>query len=207
MRLIIQLNFFLIKLHDLMKKDEEMRNLFLFKSCLDEKIKSEKTSNKIPDNLSEVIVNHNNMNQKVENPSHNEKIPNNFATIKRRFSESYYKGTEISKRPRLVKKCGELNIHMEYIPKHKRRLLRDFFNTILDIKWRWHIAIFLLSFLVSWIFFASIWYSIAWLHGDLKTVEYETYHDQPGLNSTSIAHSHAEIKTNKNLNQTPCVFG
>ena len=66
------------------------------------------------------------------------------ATVKRRFSESYYRKVEISKRPRLVKKCGELNIHMESVPKHKRRLLSDIFNTILDIKWRWHIAFFLL---------------------------------------------------------------
>lgn len=80
--------------------------------------------------------------------------------IKRRFSETYYKSIEHHKRPRLVKKCGELNIHMGNVPKHKRRLLSDFFNTILDMKWRWHLIIFMLSFLVSWFIFATIWYSI-----------------------------------------------
>ena len=81
-------------------------------------------------------------------------------TIQRRFSETYYKSLEHQKRPRLVKKCGELNIHMENVPKHKRRLLSDIFNTILDIKWRWHVVIFVLSFLVSWFLFATIWYMI-----------------------------------------------
>ena len=79
------------------------------------------------------------------------------SVYKRRFSENYYKSFDIHKRPRLVKKCGELNIHMDNVPKHKRRLLSDFFNTILDIRWRWHIAIFLLSFLISWFLFATVW--------------------------------------------------
>jgi hypothetical protein len=84
------------------------------------------------------------------------------------FSESFQKNLETKKRPRLIKKCGELNIHMENVPKHKRRLLSDFFNTILDIKWRWHIVIFLLSFMVSWFIFATVWYTIAFVHGDLN---------------------------------------
>jgi hypothetical protein len=81
-------------------------------------------------------------------------------TIRRRFSETYYNSLDHQKRPRLVKKCGELNIHMENVPKHKRRLLSDIFNTILDIKWRWHVVIFVLSFLISWFLFATIWYMI-----------------------------------------------
>lgn len=62
--------------------------------------------------------------------------PNIFSNLstavhKRSFSEAYYKSLDVQKRPRLVKKCGELNIHMENVAKHKRRLLRDLFNTIL----------------------------------------------------------------------------
>ncbi len=48
-----------------------------------------------------------------------------------RFSEAFYESVEQKKRPRLVKKNGELNIDMENVPKRKRRLLRDLFNTIL----------------------------------------------------------------------------
>ena len=70
-------------------------------------------------------------------------------------------------KPRLVQKCGELNINANKVPKRKRRLLSDLFNTILDIRWRWHVAIFLLSFIVSWFFFAAIWYIIAFIHNDI----------------------------------------
>ena len=49
----------------------------------------------------------------------------------RRFSETFYHSFEQKRRPRLVKKNGELNIDMENVPKHKRRLFRDLFNTIL----------------------------------------------------------------------------
>jgi hypothetical protein len=89
---------------------------------------------------------------------------------RRRFSETYYNSLDHQKRPRLVKKCGELNIHMENVPKHKRRLLSDIFNTILDIKWRWHVVIFILSFMVSWFIFATVWYMIGKLQ-NLRTLE------------------------------------
>ena len=47
---------------------------------------------------------------------------------KKSYGEMFYKNQEIQKRPRLVKKCGELNIQMENVAKHKRRLFKDFFN-------------------------------------------------------------------------------
>ena len=50
---------------------------------------------------------------------------------KKSYGEMFYKNEEIQKRPRLVKKCGELNIQMENVAKHKRRLFKDFFNTII----------------------------------------------------------------------------
>lgn len=72
----------------------------------------------------------------------------------------FYSDLKHEKRPRLVKKCGELNIDVESVPKRKRRLMSDFFNTVLDVKWRWHILIFIMTFLISWIVFASAWYLI-----------------------------------------------
>lgn len=89
----------------------------------------------------------------------NQDLLNNSLT-RRKITEAYFQGLEHNKRPRLVKKCGELNIHMDNVPKHKRRLLSDIFNTILDMKWRWHVVIFFLSFILSWFIFATIWYMI-----------------------------------------------
>lgn len=50
---------------------------------------------------------------------------------KKSYGETFYRTSEIQKRPRLVKKCGELNIQMENVDKHKRRLFKDFFNTVI----------------------------------------------------------------------------
>jgi hypothetical protein len=38
---------------------------------------------------------------------------------------------------------------------------------MLDIKWRYVLFIFTLSFFVSWLAFAGVWYAIAYLRGDL----------------------------------------
>ena len=122
--------------------------------------------------------------------------------LKRRFSENFYQCLDVQPRPRLVKKSGELNIVMENVPKRKRRLLSDFFNTILDVKWRWHFIIFLLSFIISWFFFASIWYIIALIHGDLKwTLSFQDTESAFNLmkNQTTNVSSIKE--------RTPCVYG
>ena len=36
------------------------------------------------------------------------------------------------------------------------------------MKWRWHVLIFFFSFLSSWVCFATVWYTIAFVHGDLN---------------------------------------
>jgi ribosomal protein L33 len=65
-------------------------------------------------------------------PHLNSVLPQLQATPeKKSYGEMFYKNEEIQKRPRLVKKCGELNIQMENVAKHKRRLFKDFFNTII----------------------------------------------------------------------------
>jgi hypothetical protein len=101
-------------------------------------------------------------------------FPDEKTNFRRNFSENFYRRTPKCKdvprlrRPRLVKKCGELNITRENVLKHRRRLFSDIFNTILDIKWRWHFIFFLLAFIISWFLFANVWYMIAFLHGDFE---------------------------------------
>jgi potassium inwardly-rectifying channel subfamily J, other len=98
---------------------------------------------------------------------------------------------KLNKKSRLVQKCGELNIQMNNVPKHKRRLLSDLFNTIIDIKWRWHLIVFILSFLISWLLFAFIWYLVAYVHGDLSIQKQEyKIHKEPcvhGVNDFTSA--------------------
>ena len=57
---------------------------------------------------------------------------------------------------RLIEKHGDANVIRINIQKYK--FLTDFFNTIVDLKWRYILLIFSLSFLFSWTFFTILWY-------------------------------------------------
>ncbi len=84
------------------------------------------------------------------------------------YNENFYKCLDVHKRPRLVKKSGELNINSANVQKRKRRLFSDMFTTILDTRWRWHFFMFLFTFIISWFGFAFLWYLIAYFNNDLN---------------------------------------
>ena len=72
-------------------------------------------------------------------------------------------------RKRIVSKKGVVHIGRSHLDrKQQRRILYDFFNTMLDLKWRYVLLIFSLSFILSWLFFAVIWFLIMYLHGDFE---------------------------------------
>ena len=56
------------------------------------------------------------------------------------YGESFYENISSKKRPRLVKKCGELNVQMRNVANHKLRLFKDIFNTIIG---NWLLKLFL----------------------------------------------------------------
>lgn len=70
-------------------------------------------------------------------------------------------------RKRVIFKNGEVNLSQTNISKLKRRYLADIFTTLVDIQWRWTLLVFSLSFILSWLFFAIVWWSIGYFHGDL----------------------------------------
>ena len=49
----------------------------------------------------------------------------------------------------------------------RRRYLSDFFNTMLDMRWRYVHLIFFCAFVGSWFAFALLWWVIIYYHGDL----------------------------------------
>ena len=69
---------------------------------------------------------------------------------------------------RIVSKKGLVHTERSHVSKRKRRYLSDFFNTMLDIKWRYVLFIFTLSFFLSWFAFAVVWYVIMWYRGDFE---------------------------------------
>ena len=58
---------------------------------------------------------------------------------------------------RFASKSGVLNINYMNLPGLKRKLLKDFFHTIMDAKWRYFMLLFTLSFLLPWLAFAGVW--------------------------------------------------
>lgn len=69
---------------------------------------------------------------------------------------------------RLIFKNGEFNISQKGIKKRKQQYLADIFTTMIDLKWRWTLTLFVATFIISWVFFAVIWWSIAFAHDDLS---------------------------------------
>ncbi|XP_029654515.1 inward rectifier potassium channel 2 isoform X2 [Octopus bimaculoides] len=69
---------------------------------------------------------------------------------------------------RLVSRGGHVNIKQTGISKRNQKFLSDFFTTLIDVKWRWNLLIFVVSFISSWLLFASYFYVLAHLHGDFE---------------------------------------
>ncbi|CAH1974913.1 unnamed protein product [Acanthoscelides obtectus] len=80
-----------------------------------------------------------------------------------------YKGSHFTpKTPtlRAVLKNGDCNIHQTSVP--RKSFLQDLFVTLVDLKWRWTLAIFVLGFFISWAIFGVAWLLLAYIHGDLE---------------------------------------
>ncbi|XP_018012129.1 uncharacterized protein LOC108669334 isoform X2 [Hyalella azteca] len=79
-----------------------------------------------------------------------------------------YTGAGKKARKRIVQKNGECNVTVANVARRRRRYLQDIFTTLVDIKWRWTLMVFAMSFILSWLVFAVVWWLIVFLHGDLK---------------------------------------
>ncbi|XP_042628149.1 inward rectifier potassium channel 2-like [Cyprinus carpio] len=77
-----------------------------------------------------------------------------------------------SRRPRrrFVSKDGRCNVTCVNMSERGQRYLTDLFTTCVDIRWRWMLVVFTLSFLLSWLLFGFTFWLIAAAHGDLATL-------------------------------------
>ncbi|XP_061632328.1 ATP-sensitive inward rectifier potassium channel 14 isoform X2 [Phyllopteryx taeniolatus] len=71
-------------------------------------------------------------------------------------------------RKRFVGKDGRCNVTFVNMSERGQRYLSDLFTTCVDIRWRWMLVIFTLSFLLSWLLFGFAFWLIASAHGDLS---------------------------------------
>ncbi|NXX21705.1 KCNJ3 protein, partial [Podargus strigoides] len=80
------------------------------------------------------------------------------------------------KRQRFVDKNGRCNVqHGNLGGETSRRYLSDLFTTLVDLKWRWNLFIFILTYTVAWLFMASMWWVIAYMRGDLNKAHDDSY--------------------------------
>lgn len=71
-------------------------------------------------------------------------------------------------RKRAVMKNGDYNIVQINVSERRRRYLLDLFTTLVDAQWRWTLFVFTMSFVLSWSGFGSLWWLIAFTHGDFE---------------------------------------
>uniref|UniRef100_A0A8C1VV89 ATP-sensitive inward rectifier potassium channel 14 n=1 Tax=Cyprinus carpio TaxID=7962 RepID=A0A8C1VV89_CYPCA len=67
---------------------------------------------------------------------------------------------------RFVNKDGHCNVQFINMSEKGQRYLADIFTTCVDIRWRWMMVLFCLSFLLSWLLFGVIFWLIALSSGD-----------------------------------------
>lgn len=60
------------------------------------------------------------------------------------------------------------NVTKKRISRRHIRFMQDMFTTLVDMRWRWTLLIFVLNFVVSWVVFAGVWWLISTTHGDLE---------------------------------------
>ncbi|XP_060795760.1 G protein-activated inward rectifier potassium channel 1 [Neoarius graeffei] len=100
-----------------------------------------------------------------------------MSAIRRKFGEEYqvvnttraasFPAPARRKRQRFVEKNGRCNVQHGNLGGETSRYLSDLFTTLVDLKWRWNLLIFLLTYTVAWLVMASMWWLIAYARGDL----------------------------------------
>ncbi|XP_014679707.1 PREDICTED: G protein-activated inward rectifier potassium channel 3-like [Priapulus caudatus] len=90
-----------------------------------------------------------------------------------------------AQRRRVVDKNGVVNVTACRVERRGSRFMADFFTTLLDVRWRWTIAVFVAGFLLSWLFFAGIWYAISYAHGDFSSSSSSSSADDDGDGSAA----------------------
>lgn len=67
-----------------------------------------------------------------------------------------------------VAKNGSYRIHNSGLSEHRRRFLADIYITMIDLPWRYAIAILFNAFLFSFLIFAILWWLMGHSNGDFE---------------------------------------
>ncbi|XP_036395992.1 G protein-activated inward rectifier potassium channel 1 [Megalops cyprinoides] len=108
-----------------------------------------------------------------------------MSALRRKFGEDYHvvntnRGTTYAapvkkKRQRFVEKNGRCNVQHGNLGGETSRYISDLFTTLVDLKWRWNLLIFILTYTIAWLVMASMWWIIAYIRGDLNHGHDQSY--------------------------------
>ncbi|NWS63951.1 KCNJ5 protein, partial [Chunga burmeisteri] len=70
-------------------------------------------------------------------------------------------------RQRYVTKVGKCQVNLGNI-QEKKRFLSDIFTTIVDLKYRWFLFVFMMCYIVTWVAFGTVYFFDAWVRGDVR---------------------------------------
>ncbi|XP_076154844.1 G protein-activated inward rectifier potassium channel 1 [Alosa pseudoharengus] len=108
-----------------------------------------------------------------------------MSAIRRKFGEDYqvvntnqavgFTAPAKRKRQRFVDKNGRCNVQHGNLGGETSRYISDLFTTLVDLKWRWNLLIFLLTYTVAWLIMAFMWWIIAYIRGDINHGHDESY--------------------------------
>ncbi|XP_013798954.1 G protein-activated inward rectifier potassium channel 4-like [Apteryx mantelli] len=72
-------------------------------------------------------------------------------------------------RQRYVTKMGKCQVNLGNI-QEKKRFLSDIFTTIVDLKYRWFLFVFMMCYIATWVVFGIIYFFDAWIRGDVNHI-------------------------------------
>ncbi|XP_072417699.1 G protein-activated inward rectifier potassium channel 1-like isoform X3 [Chiloscyllium punctatum] len=108
-----------------------------------------------------------------------------MSALRRKFGEDYqvvntsrvstYSAPVKKKRQRFVDKNGRCNVQHGNLGGETSRYISDLFTTLVDLKWRWNLLIFILTYTIAWLVMASMWWIIAYIRGDINQTHGENY--------------------------------
>lgn len=79
-------------------------------------------------------------------------------------------GQEAFSKRRLINKSGQVKVLPKNVPRKTRLYLSDIFTTMVDLRWKWVIFIFVASYIISWVLFGFMWWLVASLRGSTVCV-------------------------------------
>ncbi|GAB1607227.1 ATP-sensitive inward rectifier potassium channel 10-like [Argonauta hians] len=83
----------------------------------------------------------------------------------------------------LLTKAGHILIERKGLEKHRFNFFKDYYNSILEMRWHWAILLFFFSHAVTFVSFTVIWWLNSFLHGDFDSNNSYLEPCIPGLNT------------------------